>query len=191
MAHVDDRTALTDPDNHEGKMEPGDPDGIVLHHTGSRNEESDMNWLSRYHVRPASVNQLIRRDGTIVQIVPNDVISWHAGKSSLNGRDDCNSWCIGIEICNAGDGTESYTPAQYEAVAETIAYNCARFIIPDHNVSSHARVSAAVGRTDKHDPVGWDWKRMWARVDVLRANWPWGNSPKEWHEIVPRVMTTE
>jgi N-acetyl-anhydromuramyl-L-alanine amidase AmpD len=171
-------------------MAVGDPSGICLHHTGSKNEAGDIYWLSHYHTNPVSVNQLVKRDGTIVQIVPNDVVAWHAGYSELNGREACNEWCIGVEICNAGDGKEAYTDAQYESVGETVAYNAARYHINDRNISSHARVATnPPGR--KTDPLGWDWLRMWAVVDRLLANWPasWG-IPK-WNGVGYRITSTK
>jgi N-acetyl-anhydromuramyl-L-alanine amidase AmpD len=169
-------------------MGQGDPDGILLHHTGSTGEDGDISWLSHYHANPVSINQLIRRDGTIVQIVKNNQIAWHAGVSVWGGRGDCNGWMIGVEICNAGDGVEKYTDAQYETVAQTVAYNCALYHIPDHNVTSHARVALPAGRKD--DPKAWDFPRMWKRVDEIRAAWPYGPGVAEWHETVPRVMST-
>lgn len=189
MANVVDITGQTDPSVHGGRMAKGDPKGIVLHHTGSRGEDGDIWWLSHAHPNPVSINQLIKRDGTIVQIVPNDGIAWHAGTSVLNGRADCNSWCIGIEICNAGDGTELYTDAQYEAVAQTIAYNCVVYRIPDRNVSSHARVALPPGR--KNDPINWDWLRMWRRVDDLRDNWPFAPLANWSDHTGCRIMSTE
>ena len=167
---VIDVTANTDPRCHGGKMAAGDPQGIILHHTGSRNEDGDLQWLSHYHANPVSINQLVKRDGVIVQVVPNDTVAWHAGVSELNGRSDCNAWCIGVEICNAGDGVEPYTDAQYESVAQTVAYNTARYHIADRNVATHAKVALPAGR--KNDPLHFDLPRMWARVREIRAAWP-------------------
>lgn len=188
MAKVLDITAQTEANVHGGVMGTNDPSGILLHHTGSTGEIGDIAWLSHYHQNPVSINQLIKRDGTIVQIVKNNVIAWHAGVSEWDGRNDCNSWMMGIEICNNGVG-EAYTDAQYESVAQTVAYNCALFQIPDRDVTSHARVALPPGRKD--DPLGWDWHRMWARVDALRAAWPFAPLA-EWHDHAGcRVMSTK
>jgi len=187
---VIDKTEQTDPRVHGGSMGYYDPDGMVLHHTGSYDEGGDEYWLTTYHSNPVSTNQLVHRDGTILQLVAQDVIAWHAGTSSLNGRSSCNAWCIGIEICNAGDG-ERFTDEQYEAVALTVAYNCARFFIQDKDISSHKRVAAAAGRNDKYDPYGWDWSRMWTRVDQLRSSWPWSDVAPWWDNTSgSRVMST-
>ncbi len=188
MATVVDMTAQTDANVHGGKMAAGDPSGVLLHHTGSTGEDGDISWLSHYHANPVSINQLIRRNGTIVQIVKNDMVAWHAGVSQWDGRADCNAWMMGVEICNAGNGVELYTDAQYESVAQTVAYNCALYKIPDRDVTSHARVALPAGRKD--DPLGWDWHRMWQRVDQLRAQWPYAPLA-EWHDHTGcRVMST-
>src|SRR5664279_671927 len=100
MATVINHTANTDGRVHGGRMADGDPSGICLHHTGSTSESGDESWLSHYHQNPVSINQLVHRSGTIIQIVPNNVTAWHAGTSRWLGRSDCNSWCIGVEICN-------------------------------------------------------------------------------------------
>ncbi len=97
MVNVIDVTANTDPRCHGGNMAAGDPSGILCHHTGSTSEAGDQAWLSQYHPNPVSINQLIRRDGTIVQIVKNNQIAYHAGVSTWDGRADCNGWMIGVE----------------------------------------------------------------------------------------------
>ena len=164
---VIDKTDQTDPRVYGGVMEA---DGVLLHHTGSRNEAGDEAWLSQYHPNPVSTNQMVKRDGTIIQIVPNNRVAWHAGASVWDGRPDCNSWMIGIEICNAGTGNEPYTAAQVEAVAQTVAYNCARYKIPDRNVTTHAKVALPAGR--KNDPKGFPLEMMWNRIRGIRQAWP-------------------
>jgi N-acetylmuramoyl-L-alanine amidase len=173
--HVIDKTAETDPRVYGGTMTDGGPQGCIIHATGSSSEAGDEQWLSTYHANPVSIQQLVKRDGTIIQLVSNSKIAWHAGASSLNRRSDCNSWCMGIEICNRNDGKEAYTDAQYESVAQTLAYNCARYHIPDANVATHARVALPAGR--KNDPLRFDMARLWARVQEIRTAWPEGWPP--------------
>src|SRR5690606_2522866 len=44
-----------------------------------------------------SAHLLIRRDGSVLQYVPFDKMAWHAGRSSFEGRQECNEFSIGIE----------------------------------------------------------------------------------------------
>lgn len=137
---------------------------IVLHHTGGTNS---LEWLRGGN--GVSCNKLFARNGTIYKIVADKYRSWHAGTSEYGGRRDWNSFSLGYEIENRGNG-EAYTDAQYEAVSQSVAYDCSLYHIADRWVQSHAAVALPRGR--KTDPKGWDWPRMWRRVDEIRGAWP-------------------
>jgi N-acetyl-anhydromuramyl-L-alanine amidase AmpD len=197
---VIDMTRQTDERVMGGAMTPG---GILLHHTGSTNEAGDYNWLAgesaRYSLRryrdlrgAVSCHQLVKRDGRIIQIVPFSRVAFHAGYSSWLGRVGGNEWMLGIEICNDGEG-EEYTQEQYRAVAETIAYNCARFRIPDHQITSHRAVREEWLRKypgtaeGKSDPVGLDVLRLAREIAEVRAAWPSGWNLR-WAEVMGVVV---
>lgn len=218
---VDDRTQQTD--HRLYTLNPNGYQwlGLILHHTGSANEEGDWYWLSHYHADPVSVQKMIRRNGTITKIVRENLIAFHAGYSRYKGRDGCNSFMMGYEICNRGTGSERYSDAQYESVALSVAYDCARYHISDDWVTSHKMVrdlylaahpmkglvfgllAASPLPTDrfglrlgvnaiarKNDPIGWDWARMWRRVDQIRSQWPADWDIPLWFKAGPRTMTT-
>lgn len=160
--------------------------GILLHHTGSTNEQGDINWLSRYHTNPVSTNKLFKRNGDIIKIVPDAKRAWHAGSSRWAGVDDCNNFTIGYEICNNGVG-EAYTEAQYRSLAESIAYDCAVYRIRDCDVTTHKLVRQLWNgkypnqqAEAKTDPFGLNMTRLWIGVWDVRANWP-ANWPPFWH----------
>ena len=58
-----------------------------------------------------SSHLLIRRNGEIVQYVPMNRRAWHAGKSTFQGKNQCNDFSIGIEL--EGTDTQAYTILQY------------------------------------------------------------------------------
>ena len=62
-----------------------------------------------------SSHLLIHRDGAVVQYVPFDRKAFHAGRSSFEGRAECNEYSIGIEL----EGTDDtrFTDVQYERLA--------------------------------------------------------------------------
>ncbi len=43
-----------------------------------------------------SAHLLIKRDGLIIQFVPFNKRAWHAGKSSFNGRNNCNDFLLAL-----------------------------------------------------------------------------------------------
>ncbi len=86
---------------HGGKFKPGLPDTVILHYTAAPSAKSALRTLTNPRVK-ASAHLLVQRDGNVKQLVPFNIIAWHAGKSSYKGRSGFNQYSIGIEIDNAG-----------------------------------------------------------------------------------------
>jgi AmpD protein len=104
-----------------------------------------------------SAHFLVRRDGEVLQFVSIDDRAWHAGASRWEGRDDCNSWSVGIEL----EGLEGqlFEPAQYDALVALLqAIDDVRSV---RHVVGHEHV--APGR--KQDPgAGFDWSGLASRL---------------------------
>jgi len=78
------------------------PEGIVLHDTAGRLDgNTSISWFMNSAAK-ASAHLLIHRDGKATQLAPFNTKTWHAGRSSLNGRSGVNNFSIGIEIVNPG-----------------------------------------------------------------------------------------
>lgn len=133
---------------------------IILHATAGSDEGAES-WMAD-PISGVSAHLHIRRDGSITRHVDDAQKGWHAGVSSWEGRTDLNGESLGWEIGNRNDGAEPYTGAQYRAVARLLHHYLPQGL--DRSaVLSHAQV--APGR--KTDPMGWDWARMWAELDLL------------------------
>lgn len=87
--------------NFSGKFKSGMPDTVIIHYTAAPSAKSAIRTLTNPRVK-ASAHLLIQRDGKVKQMVPFNVIAWHAGKSSYKGRTGFNQYSIGIELDNAG-----------------------------------------------------------------------------------------
>jgi N-acetylmuramoyl-L-alanine amidase len=83
------------------KMPPNFPDTIIIHYTAGASGESSVRSLCNPSSK-ASAHLVIDRSGKITQLVPFNVVAWHAGKSAYGGRSSFNNFSIGIEIDNAG-----------------------------------------------------------------------------------------
>lgn len=95
----------------------------------------------------------IRRDGALLQFVSVQDRAWHAGKSSWQGRDNCNDHSVGIEL----EGLEHhpFEQAQYEALAGLLCD--LRTTWPIQHAVGHEHV--APGR--KEDPGrAFEWARL-------------------------------
>lgn len=87
--------------NHGEPFESGLPDTIIIHYTAGSSAESSVRTLNNPRSK-ASTHLVIGRDGSITQLVPFNIIAWHAGKSTYQGRVGFNKYSIGIEMDNAG-----------------------------------------------------------------------------------------
>lgn len=88
------------------KFNQGNLDTLIVHYTAGRSAESSANYLQRPDVK-ASAHLVIGRNGEIYQLVPFNIISWHAGESNYGGRSWYNNYSIGIELDNAGALTKT------------------------------------------------------------------------------------
>lgn len=135
---------------NSSQRRPGSvPTAIIIHDTGAKTASSTLDWFRRVEAGVSS-HYLIDRDGTTYRLVPEERQAWHAGLSSLWGREGVNEFSIGIELVDAdNDGVrDPYPAAQLAATAELVAEICRRYRIPLHAVVGHQHV--APGR--KVDP---------------------------------------
>ena len=77
------------------------PRHLVFHYTAGKSAASSIRWLTNPESK-ASAHLVLARDGTITQLAPFDVKTWHAGLSHWDGLSGLNSSSIGIEMDNAG-----------------------------------------------------------------------------------------
>jgi N-acetylmuramoyl-L-alanine amidase len=88
--------------NHRGVLAP---DYLLIHYTAGRSAEASISWLCNPRAK-ASAHLVIGRDGSVVQLVPFNVVAWHAGASAWRDGDErivgLNRRAIGIELDNPG-----------------------------------------------------------------------------------------
>ena len=82
-------------------------------------------YFAEIHALRVSSHLLIDRNGAITQYVPFTKRAWHAGKSSFNGREQCNDFAIGIEL--EGCDEEAYCEKQYTTLAKVTDLICQRW----------------------------------------------------------------
>lgn len=133
--------------------------GVVLHHTAGNNP-GDWKILSGQSERQVSIHFWIpdyadsdghkyitdKGEYIIYQLLPIDQIGWHTGKAITGWG---NSYTVGIEIGNLGNGVDKFEKAQVEAVKVCLAEieNELRLELP---LKTHAEIALPKGR--KIDP---------------------------------------
>jgi N-acetyl-anhydromuramyl-L-alanine amidase AmpD len=148
----------------------------VLHHTGSFNDQSTIEWFTKDKSnKGSSAHFLVGLWGDIYQFVDEGERSWHAGVSSMtvNGitYSNWNMFSIGIEL--TGNGTvKPYTEKQYSSLVPLLSMLVNRFNIKKEFLVGHEQI--APGR--KVDPGKFfDWERVYREVyDVATPGY---NSP--------------
>jgi AmpD protein len=114
-----------------------------------------------------SAHFVVRREGELLQFVSCERRAWHAGRSSFQGRDNCNDFSVGIEL--EGLEGEAFSPAQYRVLANLL--RDLRAAYPIAHVAGHEHV--APGR--KADPgAGFDWEGLRAALAWPQASFPFG-----------------
>jgi AmpD protein len=105
-------------------------------------------------LRPLRVSAhfLIGRDGDVTQFVSTDARAWHAGVSTLAGRERCNDFSIGIEM--EGSDFRPFEDAQYSTLAKLSEALLQRYRLTD--LVGHEHV--APGRKTDPGPY-FDWVR--------------------------------
>jgi len=135
-------------------------DMLILHYTGTASAAAACDLLCSAQ-SGVSCHYLVDDDGTITQMVGEEMRAWHAGVSFWKGEADSNSRSIGIEIQNPGHmlGYRDFAEPQMEAVIALCGDILARHAIPPRHVLAHSDV--APGR--KIDPgERFDWARLHA-----------------------------
>ena len=115
-----------------------------------------------------SAHFFIARNGEVIQFVATTNRAWHAGRSTFEGRSNCNDFSIGVEL----EGTD-FTPfadAQYRSLRELIGR--LRAAHPLLAIRGHSDIA----NDRKTDPGPFfDWARLRAETGVDPALLP-GNT---------------
>ncbi|WP_380058711.1 N-acetylmuramoyl-L-alanine amidase [Falsihalocynthiibacter sp. SS001] len=152
---------------------------IVLHYTAMKSCEAALERLCSpdYEV---SAHYLISRDGTVFQLVDEEMRAWHAGQGVWGSCTDINSHSIGIELDNAGDAP--YSAPLMDALESLLPEIMARHQIAQERVIGHSDMAPL----RKADPGRrFDWNRLakqglavWPETAAIDAH----DDTERWHE---------
>lgn len=126
---------------------------IILHFT----EMTFNDAIERLCDRKSNVSAhyIIRNDGSIYQLVEDNLIAWHAGLSSWKGEEKLNENSIGIEMDNLGDC--AFPKEQMASCKDLCLYLMDEYNIASENILGHSDIAP----DRKIDPgVYFDWKYL-------------------------------
>lgn len=91
------------------------PEGVVLHHS-SGSYAGSVSWILQSKSQ-VSYHVIIDTDGSRTTFADEWRRCWHAGKSTFNGRTNCNGFLLGLAF--SGDTTKrELTDAEVESAVE-------------------------------------------------------------------------
>ena len=99
------------------KRKKGSIKFLIFHYTGMKTEKSALNRLSDTNSK-VSCHYFIKKNGSIINLVPDLYISWHAGISYWKKLKQLNKFSIGIEIHNPGHqyGYKNFNKKQINSI---------------------------------------------------------------------------
>jgi N-acetyl-anhydromuramoyl-L-alanine amidase len=151
---------------HSISLPPGTYGGSEIEHLFTNQLDwSAHPYFEQIRGSEVSAHFVIRRDGEILQFVSVLGRAWHAGKSSWQGRDNCNDYSVGIELEGLED--HPFEDAQYQALHTLLVALAQRWSV--HRATGHEHV--APGR--KRDPGrAFEWARLQALMGWSAAQLP-------------------
>ena len=131
---------------------------IILHYTGMREESSAIKKLCDFNSK-VSAHYFIKKNGNILNLVPDLYEAWHAGKSSWKKFKSINKYSVGIEIQNSGHyySYEKFSIKQINSVKKLIKKLTKIYKINRKNILGHSDISPS----RKKDPgEKFPWKNL-------------------------------
>ena len=131
---------------------------IIIHYTGMKNELTALNRLTDYRSK-VSAHYFIKKNGKIINLVPDLYEAWHAGKSNWKNIQSLNRYSIGVEIQNSGHNNkyENFTQKQIISTKKLLEYLIKKYNVNLKNVLGHSDISP----NRKKDPgEKFPWKKL-------------------------------
>ena len=116
---------------------------VVLHHTGSTDEKNNNKYVYNHFMNPSSETSahiVIEEDGQRTIYASPDQVTFHAGKSSWDGRSNVNDFGIGVEF--QGDtNVKPLTSAQIKSFVEYFDQLARKYNVSTEDIITHAMVA--------------------------------------------------
>ena len=115
---------------------------IILHYTGMKKETLAIDKLCNPSSK-VSAHYFIKKNGKILNLIPDLYEAWHAGKSRWKRFKSINRYSIGIEIHNSGHDhlLENYTSVQIKSLKKLIKKLSKNYKINLKNILGHSDIA--------------------------------------------------
>jgi len=114
---------------------------LIVLHTTEAHAKSSLNKLCER----GEAHYCVVENGTVYRIVDRDREAFHAGRSMWNGREDCDTYSIGIEV--VGHHDQAVTHQQLDALRLLLNKLKQQYRLGDSQVVCHSHVAYGAPNT--------------------------------------------
>ena len=128
---------------------------IIIHYTGMKKESEALKRLSNPKSE-VSAHYFIKNNGTIINMVPDDYIAWHAGISHWKNYKSLNKYSIGVEISNPGHNHKykKFSQKQISSLIKLLKIIIKEYKIKRKNILGHSDI-APLRKKDPGEKFPW------------------------------------
>ena len=128
---------------------------IIIHYTGMQSEIESIKKLIN-PLSKVSCHYLINKKGKIIQMVQDNRIAWHAGKSKWKKFTNLNSKSLGIELVNKGHKIryEKFSSLQIKSLINLCKRLKKKYKIKKNNFLAHSDI-APLRKIDPGEKFPW------------------------------------
>ncbi len=128
---------------------------VIIHYTGMQSEIESLKRLKNKNSK-VSCHYFIGKKGEIIQLVKENKIAWHAGKSKWKGFSNLNKNSIGIELANKGHnfGYERFPNNQIKSLKLLCIHIKKKYKIQSINFLGHSDI-APLRKIDPGEKFPW------------------------------------
>jgi len=147
---------------------------LIFHYTGMKTEKSALKRLSNRNSKVSS-HYFIKKNGSIINLVPDLYVSWHAGISFWKKVKKLNKYSIGIEIHNPGHqhGYKSFNKKQINSIKYLSLKLAKKYSIKRENYLGHSDISPN-RKKDPGEKFPWEFLSKY-RIGI-------------WHSLDKRIL---
>ena len=129
---------------------------VIIHYTGMQSEIESFKRLKNVKSK-VSCHYFINRKGLITQMVKDDHVAWHAGKSKWKNFKNLNKNSIGIELVNKGHefGYQNFSNIQITSLINLCKSLRKKYKIKKENFLGHSDI-APLRKLDPGEKFPWE-----------------------------------
>ena len=128
---------------------------LIYHYTGMKNDKLAIKKLTSFNSN-VSCHYYISASGSLIRMVPDLYVAWHAGKSHWRNHKSLNENSIGIEISNPGHeyGYKDFNHNQVKSLIKISKFIIKKYKINKKNILGHSDI-APLRKIDPGEKFPW------------------------------------